>query len=104
MLVSLAFIPVADVSRAYTTLRVACPAALHPVYDFFRKNYIQGTPARGNRRAVPPRFPPQLWHNRFRQVVGKDYPDLYSAIIEFHNEQGYVEICIQELALGKKVK
>lgn len=44
------------------------------------------------------------WHNRSRQVVGKDHPDLYSALLEFRKEQEYTEICSQELAVGKKVK
>lgn len=124
MLMCLAFVPVDDVPSAYKTLRGVCPAELHPVFDFFRKNYVVGTPARGQRRAVPPRYPPPLWnqyatalqkshrtnnvsegwHNRFRQVVGKDHPDLYSALSEFQKEQGYTEICIQELALGKRVR
>jgi len=123
-LLSLAFVPVADVTRAFNALHNACPRALHGVYDYFKKNYVTGTPGRGNRRAVPPRYPPQLWnqydtalakshrtnnvsegwHNRFRQVVGKHHPDLYSALSEFQKEQGYTEICVQELALGKKIK
>ena len=35
----------ADVARAFTALRTSCSAALHPVYNFFRKNYVTGTPA-----------------------------------------------------------
>jgi len=44
------------------------------------------------------------WHNSFRQVVGKGHSDLYSALLEFQKEQGYTEICVQELTLGKRVK
>jgi len=44
------------------------------------------------------------WHNQFQVVVGKNHPDLYSAIGEFQKEQGYMEICLTELAMGKKVK
>lgn len=124
MLMSLAFVPVGDIRRAFTTLRAACPAELHGVFDFFKKNYITGTPARGTRRATAPRYSPPLWnqyatalvkshrtnnvsegwHNRFSQVVGKHHPDLYSLLSEFQTEQGYTEICVQELALGKKVR
>ena len=84
------------------------------VFDFFNKNYVTGTPGRGNRRAVSSRYPlakshrtnnvSEGWHIRFRQVVGKHHPDLYSALSEFQKEQGYMEICVQELALGKKIK
>ena len=88
MLMSLAFVPV-------DALCAACPAELHGVFDFFKKNYITGTPARGNRRVTAPRYPPPLWaqyatalakshrtnnvsedwHKRFRRVVGKHHPD-----------------------------
>lgn len=44
------------------------------------------------------------WHNRFRTVVGRTHPDLYTAIGEIQKEQGYMEICLTELAMGKKVK
>lgn len=125
MLICLALVPVADVARTLRTLRTSRPAALAPVHDFFRKNYVTGIPARGNYRAVPLPSPPHPtwnqyesaldkfhrtnniskgWHDRFRQVVGKGHPDLYSTLIEFQKEQGFTEKCIQELALGKKVK
>jgi len=38
----------------------------------------------------------------FRLVAGKHHPDLYSALPEFQKEQGYMEICVQELALGER--
>ena len=85
---------------------------------------ISGKPARGRRRAVAPRYPPKIWnqyetavtkshrtnnvsegwHNRFRVVVVKHHPDLYTAIGELQKEQGYTEICVAELSMGKKVK
>ena len=114
----------ADVPKAFTALRAACPARLLPVYDYFKLNYIAGRPRRGTQRAIRPRYEPALWnqyatalakshrtnnvsegwHNRFRLVVGKDHPDLYSCLLEFQKEQGFTEICLQELALGKRVK
>ena len=36
--------------------------------------------------------------------MGKDHPDLHSFIKEMQSEQGYTEICITELALGKRVR
>ena len=44
------------------------------------------------------------WHNRFRLVVGKNHPDLYSALKEFQKEQADVEIAVAELSLGRSVK
>ncbi len=42
-------------------------------------------------------------HNRF-QLVGKHHQNIYTAIGEIQKEQDYTEICINELAIGKKVK
>lgn len=127
-LLALAFVPVADVPDAFDQLRARCPQELHEVYDDFKEYYISGRPAQGrgrNRRpGVQPRYPPAMWnqyqtainkshrtnnvsegwHNRFRVVVGKKHPDLYTAIGEIQKEQGYMEITATELALGKKVK
>lgn len=44
------------------------------------------------------------WHNRFRLFTGKHHLDLYTVIGEIQKEQGYIEICISELAMGKEVK
>jgi len=44
------------------------------------------------------------WHNRFRLVVGKHHPDLYSFITEIQKEQAFTETCVNELALGKRIK
>lgn len=124
MLMSLAFVPPADVVHAYIELRRECPAALLPVYDYFDRNYIRGVTRRGNRRAVRPRFEPGLWnqyetavakshrtnnvseawHNRFQSIVGRHHPDIYTTISQFQQEQGYSEICVTELSLGKRVK
>lgn len=127
-LLALAFVPVADVPNAFTTLRAACPPALHDLYDDFARYYITGKPARGRgrnyRAAVPPRYSIEFWnqydsaltkshrtnnvsegwHNRFRTVVGRTHPDLYTAIGEIQKEQGFMEITLMELAMGKKVK
>jgi hypothetical protein len=124
MLLALAFVPAADVPDAFAELRRECPPELHTVFDSFSRYYISGTPARGRRRGRRPTYRPALWnqyqtaiekshrtnnvsegwHNRFRLVVGKHHPDLYTAITEIQKEQGYMEICITELAMGKKVK
>ena len=60
MLLSLAFVPVADVRGAFRDLRSVCPAELHDVFDDFNLFYIVGRPAQGRRRAVQPRYPSHL--------------------------------------------
>ena len=93
--------------------------------SILRDAYVGGCLlGRGRRPAVASRYHPDLWnhfesalnkshrtnnaseeiHNRFRIVVGKHHPDLYSALGEFQKEQGFTEVCIAELALGKRVK
>lgn len=124
MLLALAFVPVADVRGAYKELRRACPQILHGVYDEFNAYYISGRRATGRRAATQPRYPPALWnqyntainkscrtnnnsegwHNRFQLVVSKHHPDLYTFIKEIQKEQGFTEICVTELAMGKRVK
>ena len=124
MMLAMAYIPLTDVQRVFTDLYDDAPAEVLPVYDYFKTNYIAGTPRRGRRAAVPPRFPPELWnqhdtvlanshktnnvsegwHNRFRMVVAKHHPDLYSALTELQKEQGNTEVCLAELSLGRRVK
>jgi hypothetical protein len=124
MLLALAFVPQADVQASFTELRRDCPEDLLPVFDDFNEYYVSGRPRRGRRAPVAPRYPVRLWnqydtaltkshrtnnisegwHNRFRVVIRKHHPDLYTLIEELQKEQGYMEICVTELALGKKVK
>lgn len=128
MLLSLAFVPVTDVEIAFDELQATCPDEMRPVMEYFEKTYVRGKAAarrgRSQRASIPPRYPPELWnqynaainklhrsnncsegwHNRFRLVVGRDHPDLYSCIVEFQKEQSYTEASLAELALGKRTK
>ena len=125
MILSLCFVPLADVVSNFEMLLAACPPKLLPVMEYFDRTYVRGRPAatRGRRqRMLPPRYEPAMWnhyeaarnkehktnnisegwHNRFRIVVGKHHPDLYSCLTEFQKEQAYSETCISELALGSE--
>ena len=124
MMLALAFVPQDEVANAFELLAAEAPEDLQPVLDYFENTYVSGRPARGRRRAVPPRYIPQLWnhhlsalnkshrtnncsegwHNRFNQLVGKSHPDIYTFINEVKKEQAFVESSIAELSLGKKVK
>ena len=44
------------------------------------------------------------WHNRFRVVVAKHHPDLYSALQKFRKEQADTEVKVLELSQGKSIK
>ncbi|KAL6953007.1 hypothetical protein U1Q18_052277 [Sarracenia purpurea var. burkii] len=44
------------------------------------------------------------WQNRFRLLMGRNHPDLYSTLLEFQKEQCSTEVTIAELSLGKSVK
>ena len=46
----------------------------------------------------------ERWHNRFRLIIGKHHPDLYSALKEFQKEQGDAEISVVELSLARKIE
>ena len=37
-------------------------------------------------------------------IVGKNHPDIFTAIKEFRKEQGDTELQILELSLGRRVK
>ncbi len=124
MLLALAFVSEADVLTSFVELCRECLAELHSIYDEFKEFFVTGKPARDRCPVTRPRYPVSLWnqyetainksystdnlseswHNRFQLVVGKNHLDIYTAIGEIQKEQGYTEIYINELAMGKKVK
>lgn len=44
----------------------------------------------------------EKWHNRFRLVMRKQYPYLYSAITEIQKGESFTEVCVADLGLGKR--
>ena len=44
------------------------------------------------------------WHNRFRIVVGRDHPSLYTFLTELQKEQGDTETMRSQIALGQTIK
>lgn len=124
MLLALAFVPPPDVNQCFNDLRNEVQDELLGLMDYFDEYYIRGRAARGRRRAIPPRYAVETWnqynatlygqhrtnninegwHNRFRLIVGKNHPDLYSALKEFQKEQADTEGCLAEFSLGRTVK
>lgn len=124
MISALAFVPTDHVSRVFRMLQDEVEEKLDSILIYFGETYVIGRPARGRRRAVPPRYPPitwnqfdaaldgehktnnisEGWHNRFNLLVGKAHPDLYSLLKEFQKEQADSESMIAELSAGKRVR
>lgn len=124
MMLSLAFVPTDDVERLFVQLRDDSPAEMAELFQYFERYYVRGVPARGRRRAVQPRYAPKTWnqyeavlanshrtnnvsegwHNRFRTLVGKAHPDIFSLITELKKEQANTEVCMLELSMGRRVR
>ena len=123
MFAALAFVPVDNVTNAFRRLKNSAPVCLDDFIQYFETTYV-GVAARGRRSAQAARYAIHLWnqysavieeedttnnvsegwHNRFRLVVGKHHPDLYSALKEFQKEQGDTEVKFLELSQGKSIK
>lgn len=123
MILALAFVPVADVPSVFRKLSESAIPDLLPVMKYFEETYI-GIKAQGRRAAKPPTYPVELWnqreaalagehktnnvsegwHNRFRLLVGKNHPDLFSLLQEIQKEQADTEIAVTEMYLGRKVR
>ena len=124
MILGLAYVPVRDVRPTFRLLRDECPDELLPIMDYFGETYVEGRALRGGRGTSAARYIPTLWnqneaalnkeaktnnvsegwHHRFNLLVGKSHPDLFSLIKEFKKEQGYTEVSVLELNLGKRVE
>lgn len=122
---ALAFIPEGDVMTVFRELKAIAPA-IGRTADFvtyFEQTYV-GVTARGRRLAAAPTYQigwwnqynavlqdqdttnnaSEGWHNRFKTVVAKHHPDLFSCIVEFQKEQADIEVCLLELSQGKSVR
>ncbi len=124
MLLTLAFVPVEDLSRIFDLLESKVDEDLLPVFEYFEEYYVTGRAWRGRRRAVPPWYPlvvwnqhtaalevdhktnniSEGWHNQFMILVGKHYADLYSLMNEIQKEQADSEIMVTEISSGRRVK
>lgn len=122
MTASLAYVPSRHVVATFQQLKNHAPACLNEFVEYFETTYV-GIPARGRRAEKRPRYAidtwnqytivlagqdstnnvSEGWHNRFRIVVAKHHPDLYSALNEFRKEQGDTEIKFLELTQGKSI-
>lgn len=124
MLCALAFVPPDDVIKHFETLEEDIPDQVLPIADYLEVNYIRGRPARGRRRAVSPRYKPELWsqyqavldrtartnnvsegwHNRLQVIMGKKHPSMYAFLVELQKEQSDTTTMLEQLDLGQRVK
>ena len=124
MLISLAFLPPADVIDAFEELQDDVPGSMKPILQYFDDTYLRGRPRRGRRAAVPPPYRIGLWnqydttvggfqrtnnlregwHNRLNLLTGKAHPDLYSFLKRIKKEQQEVDVLLVEVGLGRSVR
>ena len=117
MLLTLSFVPVADVAEAFDELVEGSPQLLSPVNDYWEDNYV-GRRRRGRRGN--PRFPINLWnmrdrlndslprtnnsveawHHAFQKTVDCHDPSVYELVDHFRKEQDHVEILVERFQAG----
>lgn len=117
MLISLSFLPVADVPDVFDVLTEHSPDELNNLLDYWEDTYI-GRKRRGRRSE--PRFAVALWnvrdrvldglprtnnsveawHCAFQQTIDCHHPSIYKLIDHFRKEQDYVEIKMERFKVG----
>ena len=122
MLLSIAFVPVSDVSTAFETLQKTCPETAHPIFNYFEDNYV-GRLSAANGTRQKPRFDVDSWscHQRvitarprtnnavegwnsnFVKLVNGKHPSFPKLIEKFQDEQKNAEIFIEKMCAGQKV-
>jgi hypothetical protein len=70
-LISSVFVPPHDVRACFDLLLEELLEDLFDFADYIKKTYSRGRTGRGRRRAVPPRYPQELW-SQFRAAEGGD--------------------------------
>ena len=59
---ALPFIPLQDVQEVWELLYDNMQEEIIELASYVETTYVTGRPARGRRRAVPPRFAPETWN------------------------------------------
>lgn len=70
MMLALAFVPLAEVPRIFSLLKKDESEDLLSIFEYFEKNYVFGVIARGRRRGILPRYPPEIWNQHQAALTG----------------------------------
>lgn len=126
--IGLAFVPCEDVVETFLQLQDEIDEEnddmirLEDIAEYLDRTYIRGRPARGRRRAVPPRYPLEMWnvynrtiddeartnnavegwHHKFNKMVNKRRVSMFSLLDEIRNEQNDTEAAILQLNTGQR--
>ena len=77
MILALAFVPIAQIDKAFDQLSESLPNELQGLCNWFEDNYIGRPGRRGNARR-PPLFPVAMWNLHDRVVQGVDRTNNHS--------------------------
>ena len=122
MLLSIAFLPVSDVSTAFETLQKTGPETAHPIFNYFEVNYV-GRLSAANGTRQNPRFDfdswschqrvitgrPRTnnavedWNSNFVKLVNGKHPSFPKLIEKFQDEQKNAKILIEKMCAGQRV-
>ena len=70
MLLSIAFLPVSDVSTAFETFQKTCPETAQPIFNYFEDIYV-GRLSAANGTRQNPRFDVDSWSCHQRVITGR---------------------------------
>lgn len=122
MLLGLPFVPLAEVEDVLDYVGERCDDDLQELVDYVDRVYVTGVRARGRRRAVAARFPPETWnvynacvngeqrtnnavegwHNRFQKAVAVHHPSIWRFLDMVRDEQRDNERDITRLLGGQR--
>lgn len=121
-LMGLPFIPLDNIEEVFDYLLEISHDDVQDLMTYFETTYLRGRPARGRRRAVPPRFPPQLWnvyervlnradrtnnfvegwHSKFQKMIVTHHATIWKFLDTIKKDQRDNEILLLQLAGGHR--
>lgn len=127
-LMALPFVPLEDVLETFDLIVNRCTltendahyVSVHELFSYVQRIYVRGVTARGRRRAVPPRFPPQLWnvyelvlnkqqrttnsveswHSRFQRMIQSHHSGVWKFLENIQKDENENQVIITQLDGG----
>lgn len=117
---ALPFVPLDEILTVFNELKDDAPDEVEDFVQYLERTYVKGRPARGRRRAVPPRFPPKTWcvydlvlnqlhrtnnvvesyHSKYQKMVKSHHLNIWKFIEYMQKDQRDTEQLCQQLDLG----